>query len=208
MKWNKRAAKRLMLALIVIVVLWLGWRWVEPRVYLFDLDFLDHDRQGIENAKDHLVGMSKRSVPVILDRLHGSPEFSEGRGACIDVLKRIGETAHRELLDAIDKDNGGHGFDRLGYIYALQASFADFSRLPLWMDSLRHLSGSSAAHVSDNYLARELGVHFKNIPAIADDRGDFTPEFIKWYKKRTIPSGVLPEYDFSRPLEPLIPYVP
>jgi hypothetical protein len=171
---------------------------------VFDLDMSMHDHvdRDVENDERRLVSLGERSIGPSLDAIRDGD--TDASVVLPGVLRSIGEAAHKELIYRINNEFANDGWEvrryrKLRYVHTLQDAFGDYSRFPLWFDCLRSAYGKKFVNSESRRMRQELIGDFQGVPNIADDRDEFTPEFIAWYRKHTSPAGPFPTYDFSKP---------
>jgi len=174
---NNRRIKWALAVCVCALGCWLVWWASAPWFYI---SAIEDCRQGGDEypqwAENALVRMGPRAVGPILARLRAHGVFNRGTCLLPAVLKRIGEPAHRALLEATDHE--ANPAARIGYVYTLQEAFHDNSRLPLWIDYALNRKKS------DVYLTDTIACTYRDAPILSDGSGGISPEFLAWYRKK------------------------
>src|SRR5579862_3608624 len=139
------------------------WYRAAPWYYI---DCIEDYQQGGDPWSDSwpnaLVAMEPRSIDPIIDRVDGTRVFHRGTCLLPEILKRIGEPAHRRLLQRIDLCKTPNDLD--GEIATLLDAFHDCSRLPAWITALR-----SRPTGGRYYFDRSIRQLFPDAPSIGPD---------------------------------------
>lgn len=190
------------IALLVIIILFgifispLFRNWVtnkQAEMYIIQINVSEpsnpSDKSGQE-AVDKLVSMGSKATPAIINAVSKWGTWSPSVWQLNKALSGIGEPAHQELLTAIDNEQDP--LKKVRCIYALQASFADFSRVGNWLETFQGKRANSVKY-TEHFLRMQL-VAFtdSDVPHILLDSGQLNPMFIQWYKNHKQPKGSLP----------------
>jgi hypothetical protein len=173
-----------------VSVLWFWYFRLQPWYYLFMLE-LEVDSPSNPGASrsdriDDVVSLGERALPQTIDRIAEHSMFSKSAVMLPFVLKEIGESGHKALVEAIDQESN-HA-RKVHLVEALVDAYGDFSRVNVWIDDLRRHPGNMP-NALETYFIQHFG---EGTPFLRQGYGKLNPQFLSWYKKRVTPTGPLP----------------
>jgi hypothetical protein len=159
-----------------------------PRFWLRAIEWTDNqDPQTRALYVKRLVAIGPSAVEPVIAEIGRKGTRSRSTWQLNVALKGLGQPAHQQLLNTIDAEPDD--LKRIPLIDSLQETFADFSRLHLYLKSLQQYPGY--ARTLESQLQLKL---WEEVPPIftSDTSKQFNPNFIRWYQNRTKPKGPFP----------------
>lgn len=163
--------RQIKVALVLLALLG-GWL-IAPRVAVWSIVFAT--KKGEDSSKaaqDRIVFFGERAIQPTIASIEENSPWTRRYCYLPGALKRIGGSAHAQLLAAIDQQDDPQ---KRGYlISALQNAFQDFSQLTTIINDLEEGRIQSAVFF-------DISQHFPDAPKFLTEEGKLNPAFTVYW---------------------------
>jgi hypothetical protein len=166
---------------LTLGVAWLGVLHFAPWYYVSELDNLEikeeEDERRADALEETVISYGEGALPYVIPKFEGTHPFHYSLP--MSVLRRIGQPAHSELLNRVAATKGTATC--IGYVYALQEAFGDFSQTDYWIEQIRqHPIGVGFLQ---NQLFKKFG---GSMPPILNEDRQVSSDFDAWWAKHRV----------------------
>ena len=172
--------RRNLILLILVVALVCGWL-LAPRIAVWAVaQATKKGEESSEDARDRIVLFGERSIQPTIASIEEHSPWVRRYAYLPSALKKIGGSAHGDLLAAIGNQNNPDKRARL--VFALQTAFDDYSRLDL---VIQDYEAGRISEIALVFMESDMRHVFPDAPRLLTEDRNIDPAFKAYWAKRS-----------------------